>query len=165
MIRKISIIVAADENWLIGKQGSLPWKLPADLKHFRDLTTGNAVIMGRKTYDSIGRPLPNRTNIILSKNANLNIPGCVVVRSIEEALRAVPDDKEIFIMGGAEIYKQFLPFAQKICLTRVHHRFEGDIFFPKPGLSEWTEIERQDFKTDDKNLYDYSFITLERTRN
>ncbi len=162
-MKKISIIVAIDENGLIGKRNGLPWKLPADLKHFKDLTTGHIVIMGRKTYESIGKPLPNRTNIVISRN--LNIPGCTTVKSLEEATAAVPDDQEIFVMGGAEIYKQFLPFTQKIYLTRVYHKFDGDIFFPEPNLFGWKETSRQDFEADAKNPYKYSFLTLERTRD
>ena len=164
-MKKISIIVAVDENWVIGKKNALPWRLSADLKHFRTLTRRHTVIMGRKTYESIGRPLPDRTNIIISRNNTLTIPGCTVVKTTEEALNTVPDDEEIFVVGGAEIYSQFLPITQKIYLTQIHHQFDGDIFFPKLNLSEWTETERQSLEADDKNPYKYSFITLEKTRN
>lgn len=163
-MKKVSIIVAIDEKWLIGKKGGLPWRLPADLKHFKDLTTGHTVIMGRKTYDSIAKPLPNRINIVVSRTNDLNIPGCITVRSLKEALAAAPDNQEIFVMGGAEIYDQFLPLAQKLYLTQIHHQFDGDIFFPKLAPSEWTEVERQNFETDDKNQYKYSFVILEKTR-
>ena len=162
-IRQISIIVALDENNLIGKRGGLPWKLPADLKHFKEITTGHTIIVGMKTYKSIGKPLPNRTNIVISRN-NQNIPGCITVKSVTEAIEAAPDNKGTFVIGGAEIYSQFLPLAQRIYLTQIHHRFEGDIFFPKLNLSEWREVERQDFDPDEKNPYKYSFVTLERTR-
>lgn len=161
---KISIIVAVDENWVIGKRGGLPWRLPADLKHFKTLTVGHTVIMGRRTYDSIGRPLPDRINIVLSASKNLSIPGCIMAKSIKEAIDFSPEDREVFIIGGAEIYNQFLPFVQRVYLTRIHYKFDGDIFFPKLDLSEWREIQREDFKSDDKNLYDYSFVILEKTR-
>lgn len=164
-MKKISIIVAVDKNWLIGKRGGLPWRLPADLKHFQVLTTGHTVIMGRKTYDSIGKPLPNRINIVISRNDDLNIPGCITVKSMQEAIESSSNDQEIFVMGGAEIYSQFVPFTQKIYLTKIHHQFDGDIFFPKLDLSEWRETGRQDFEVDDKNQYKYSFLILEKTRN
>jgi len=163
-MKKISIIVAVDENWIIGKKEGLPWKLPADLKHFKTLTTGHTVIMGRKTYDSIGKPLPDRINIVISRN-NPNISDCINVSSVKEALEAAPDNQEIFIIGGAEIYNQFLPLTQKIYLTKIHHQFNGDIFFPKLNLYEWTEVERQIFEADEKNPYKYSFVILEKTRN
>ena len=164
-MRKISIIVAIDENGLIGKRNGLPWKLPADLKHFKTLTSGHTVIMGRKTYDSIGKPLPNRTNIVVSKSDDLQIDGCITVKSPEEALKASLENQEIFVIGGAEIYRQFLPLAQTIYMTEIHNKFDGDIFFPTIDYDEWKEKERQDFEADDMNLYKYSFITLERTRD
>ena len=164
-MRKISIIVAIDENGLIGKRNGLPWKLPADLKHFKTLTSGHTVIMGRKTYDSIGKPLPNRTNIVVSRSDDLRIDGCIIVKSPEEALKASLENQEIFVIGGAEIYRQFLPLAQTIYMTEIHNKFDGDIFFPTIDYDEWKEKERQDFEADDMNLYKYSFITLERTRD
>jgi len=164
-MRKISIIVAIDENGLIGRRNGLPWKLPADLKHFKTLTSGHTVIMGRKTYDSIGKPLPNRTNIVVSKSDDLQIDGCITVKSPEEALKASLENQEIFVIGGAEIYRQFLPLAQTVYLTKIHNKFEGDIFFPTINPDEWQEKERQDFEADDKNPYKYSFIALEKTRD
>jgi len=165
-MKKISIIVAIDDNGLIGKKDGLPWRLPADLRHFKLLTTGHTVIMGRKTFESIGKPLPNRLNVVVSRTENLQIPGCTVVRLPEEALHIAPDNQEIFVMGGAEIYSQFLPLANTIYLTRVYNRFEGDIYFPPIDFSEWQEMERQDFEPDDKNHYKYSFIVLKKiTRN
>src|SRR3989344_1232938 len=157
-MRKISIIVAIDENGLIGRRNGLPWKLPADLKHFKTLTSGHTVIMGRKTYDSIGKPLPNRTNIVVSKSDDLQIDGCITVKSPEEALKASLENQEIFVIGGAEIYRQFLPLAQTIYMTEIHNKFDGDIFFPTIDYDEWKEKERQDFEADDKNPYKYSFI-------
>lgn len=164
-MKNISIIVAVDENWVIGKKNGLPWRLPADLKHFKDLTTGHTVIMGRRTYDSIGKPLPNRTNIVISRNTDLDIPGCTVVKSTKEALELSPADSEIFIIGGAEVYNQFLPLTHRLCLTRIHHEFDGDIFFPKINLSDWSEVEKQDFQADEKNPYSYSFLILEKIRS
>lgn len=164
-MRKISIIVATDENWIIGKKNGLPWKLSADLKHFKALTTGHTVIMGRKTFDSIGKPLPERTNIIITRNSDFKVPDCIVVGSMEEALEASPDNDEIFVMGGAEIYKQFLPIVQTIYLTRIHHRFDGDISFPALNPADWKETRREDFDRDDKNPYRYTFLTLEKSRH
>lgn len=164
-MKKISIIAAVDRNLTIGRKGGLPWKLPADLRHFRDLTTGHVVIMGRKTYDSIGKLLPNRINIVISGKSNLDIPGCIIAASVEEALNKTPDNQEIFIIGGGEIYNQFLPLAQKLYLTKIDHQFDGDIFFPKLDSSEWEEVERRDFEPDDKNPYRYSFVIMEKTRD
>lgn len=163
-MKKISLIVAVDKNWVIGKRGELPWKLPADLKHFKVLTIGHSVIMGRKTFDSIGKPLVDRTNIVLSAKDGLNIPGCIVAKSAQEALELSPEDREIFVIGGGRIYNQFLPLVQTIYLTKIYHELEGDIFFPKLDFSEWREVWREDFKSDSKNPYDYSFVTLEKTR-
>ena len=158
----ISIIAALDNNNLIGKRNSLPWHLPADLKHFKDATTGKPVIMGKTTYESIGKPLPNRTNIILSNDLNFEVSGAIVAHSIDEALRVAGDVPEVMIMGGASIYRQFLPLAHKMYLTRVHHNAVGDIYFPEFDKDEWKEISRADFKADNKNPYDYSFLVLEK---
>lgn len=163
-MRNVSIIVAVDKNWLIGRRGGLPWRLPADLRHFKSVTTGHTVIMGRKTYESIGKPLPNRFNIVITKQKGMTIPGCEVVDSAEEALRLSPEKREIFVIGGAEIYSRFLPLVDKIYLTRIDHSFEGDIFFPEINMSEWKEIEREDMKPDEKNPYPYSFIVIKKTR-
>lgn len=158
----VSIIVAVAENGVIGKKNALPWYLPADLKRFKEMTTGKPIIMGRTTYESIGKPLPDRLNIVLSSDMNLKIAGCVVVYSVEEALGAARDFPEVMVIGGASIYRQFLPLARRMYLTRVRHNAEGDIYFPKFNQNEWQEISRDDFKADDKNPYDYSFLTLER---
>lgn len=158
----ISLIAAVAKNRIIGKRNSLPWHLPADLAHFREITTGKPVVMGKNTYDSIGRPLPNRLNIVLSNDGNSKIEGCVVANSLEEALNYVLETEEVMIVGGAFVYKQFLPLAKRMYLTRVYHDFEGDVYFPEFDESEWQEISRKDFKADLKNPYDYSFITLEK---
>ncbi len=157
----VTLIVAVSSNNVIGKNNQLIWHLPADMKHFKQLTTGHTVFMGRKTYDSIGKPLPNRRNIVISRNIK-NIAGCEVVASLEDGLKLCADEEEIFVIGGAEIYRQALPIANQIELTRVHQDFEGDTFFPKIDLQEWQETNRRDFVPDEKNLLSYSFITLNR---
>jgi len=157
----ISIIVAMDENRLIGSNNALPWHLSADLQHVKQLTTGHAIILGRKNYESIGRPLPNRKNIVISRNPDYDAPGCVVVNSIEAALKAAAGD-DIFIFGGAKIYEQMFDLAERMYLTQIHATFEGDSWFPKYDPAGWEEIERQDFSANEKNPYSYSFITLEK---
>jgi dihydrofolate reductase len=158
----ISLIAALGNNNVIGKSNSLPWHLPADLKHFKDNTSGKPVIMGKATYESIGKPLPNRTNIILSNDPNFEIPGATVVHSIEDSIRAAGNAPEVMIVGGASIYRQFLPLADRLYITRIYHDFEGDAYFPDFDLKEWKETERTDHKADDKNPYDYSFLIFER---
>lgn len=160
----LSAIVAMAEDGLIGKNNQLPWHLPADLQHFKSITTGHPILMGRKTYESIGRPLPNRMNIILTRSPSFAAPGCVVVTSIEDALRyaALQHKQEIFIIGGADLYKQLLPRIQRIYLTQVHHHFSGDVYFPVLNKNEWKEIECIHHAADEKNAYDYSFLILER---
>ena len=155
----IKIIVAMSKNRVIGKNNELIWKLSSDLKRFKELTTNNPVIMGRKTYESIGRPLPNRRNIIITRNTEYSVEGCEIVSSLEEALLLT--NNECFIIGGGEIYTQSLEVADKIYLTLVNKEFEGDTTFPELD-DKWTKISRKDFKADDKNEYDYSFIEYER---
>lgn len=158
---KVSIVVAISENHAIGKDNKLLWYLPNDLKHFKAITTGHTIIMGRKTYDSVGKPLPNRRNIIITRQA-ISISGCEVVNSIDEALALCKDEPEVFIVGGAEIYSQSMHLTDRIYLTIVHKKFEGDSFFPEINKDEWTEVTREDFQPDEKNSLPYSFITLER---
>jgi dihydrofolate reductase len=158
---KISIVVAIAQNNAIGKNNNLLWHLPNDLKHFKEITTGGTIIMGRKTYDSVGRPLPNRRNIIITRQ-QIEIPGCDVVHSLDAALDLCSDTSEVFIVGGAEIYKLALALTNRIYLTIVHQDFEADTFFPEINADLWTETERQDYEPDEKNLLPYSFITLER---
>lgn len=155
----ISIIVATSKNRVIGNNNSLIWKLPADLKRFKQITTGNTVVMGRKTYESIGKPLPNRRNIIITRDTNYLVDNCEVVNSLEEALMLCNND--CFIIGGGEIYKQSLDIADKIYLTLVQEDFEGDTYFPEIG-KEWTKVSREDFEEDEKNAHKYSFIDYER---
>jgi len=160
----ISAIVAIAENRVIGKDNKLPWHLPADLRHFKAITTGNPILMGRKTYQSIGRPLPNRTNIIITRDQGFQAPGCMVVTSLEEAIAqaSLQGGKDIFIIGGAEVYKQLMPDIDRIYLTVVHHVFDGDTYFPELNETEWQEVECDDFAPDSENVYSYSFLRLER---
>ena len=157
----ISIIVATSENRAIGKNNQLLWHLPGDLKHFKDITSGHSLIMGRKTFDSVGKPLPNRRNIVVTRQA-ITISGCEVVNSIDKALELCKDEDEVFIGGGAEIYKQAMKLTDRIYLTIVHQDFEADTFFPEIDSSDWKEVSHEDHQPDHKNLIAYSFITLER---
>ncbi|WP_113661667.1 dihydrofolate reductase [Pedobacter nanyangensis] len=161
-MNQISIVVAVSENNAIGKDNQLLWHLPADLKHFKNITTGHTIIMGRKTYDSIGKPLPNRRNIIITRQKNLHIEGVEVVNSLDEALALSKDQEEVFIIGGAEIYKQALAVSHRIYLTRVHQEFEADAFFPELENETWKEVEKVDHLPDEKNKFAYTFSTLER---
>lgn len=163
----VSIIVAVAENNVIGKDNSLIWHLPADMKFFKDKTTGHCIITGRKNYESIPekfRPLPNRTNIVITRQKNYLAPGTIIVDSIGKAMDAASktNDDEIFIIGGAEIFKQSLQLTQRIYLTKIYHSFEGDVYFPELNMNEWKEVSRTKGITDDKNKYEYDFITLER---
>ena len=159
---KISVIVAMADNGVIGNQNRLPWHLPADLKHFKATTMGKPIIMGRKTWESIGRPLPGRTNIVVTRDPDYVADGCVVVHGIDAALAAAADDDEVMVIGGAEFYRQVLPQASTLYLTLVHDSFEGDAFFPELDGREWRELTREDFEPDDNNTHAYSFVRLER---
>jgi dihydrofolate reductase len=160
----ISFIVAMGKNKVIGKDNDLPWGegLPADMKHFTELTTGKPVLMGRKTFESIGKPLPNRTNIIITRDENYKAEDCVVVHSIDEALKAAGNAEEVMIIGGSQIYKEFLPKANRMYLTVVDADFEGDTYFPEYKIEEWKETSYEEHERDAENPYDYTFITLER---
>ncbi len=157
----VTIVVAIAEDNAIGNNNRLLWHLPADLKHFKNITTGHTVIMGRKTFDSVGKPLPNRRNIIITRQ-HIEIEGCQVVSSLEDALTASSGEDEVFIVGGAEIYRQSIHLTDRIYLTIVHQKFEADTFFPEISYSEWTQTERTDHEPDEKNKFPYSFITLDR---
>ncbi|HEY2580573.1 MAG TPA: dihydrofolate reductase [Mucilaginibacter sp.] len=157
----VTIVVAISENHVIGKDNKLLWHLPNDLKHFKDITTGHTIIMGRKTYESVGKPLPRRRNIIITRQS-IAIEGCEVVNSIEAALALCASENEVFIVGGAEIYKQSIHLTNRIYLTIVHKQFDGDSFFPELNKNEWKEVSHEDHEPDDKNRLPYSFITLER---
>jgi len=159
---KISIIVAMAANGVIGQDNELPWHLPADLKHFKQTTMGKPILMGRKTWESIGRPLPGRTNIVITRDSAYTAAGCIVVNSIEAAIAAAGEQDEVMVIGGAELYRQVLPCADTIYLTRIHASFDGDTRFPEISDAEWQQLERVDHEADEKNLQDYSFIRLER---
>jgi dihydrofolate reductase len=158
----ISLIAAMGEDRIIGIDNRLPWRLPADMKHFRTLTMGKPVLMGRKTFDSIGKPLPGRTNIVVSQDPGFHPEGVTVTRSIPEALATGGDAAEIMVIGGASFYAQLLPQAQRLYITQIHHRFAGDAFFPLWQPQQWREVARVDHDADADNAYPYSFITLER---
>ena len=163
----LSIIVAVSENNVIGKNNQLIWHLPADMQYFKAKTSGHCIITGRKNYESIPekyRPLPNRTNIIITRQSDYQAPGAIVVDSIEAAITKAKEtgDNEIFIIGGGEIFKQVMDKTDKIYLTKIHHKFEGDTFFPELDLSQWKEIKRVDCQTDEKNKYAYSFLEFVR---
>jgi dihydrofolate reductase len=157
----IALVVAMAENRVIGKDNQLIWHLPADLKHFKNLTTGHPIIMGRKTFEAIGKPLPNRTNIIITHQQDFKAEGCMVAHSLSEGLMMAQQmDSEIFVIGGAEIYRQAMFLSDTIHLTEVHHTFEGDTFFPEIDTILWEETSREHHQADEKNPYDYSFVTL-----
>lgn len=158
----ISIVVAADENGVIGKDNKLPWRLPADLKHFRELTLGKPVLMGRKTFESIGKPLSGRRNIVLTRAAGVTIEGCTVVNSLDDAIDAAGEADELMIIGGAEIYRESLELANRIYLTRVHTAVEGDTRFPDLDYDEWRETSIEEHAPDERNEHAYSFEVLER---
>ena len=158
----ISLVVAASRNDVIGGNGYLPWKLPADLQRFKQLTLGHPIIMGRKTYDSIGKPLPGRTNIVITHRQDFKSPGTAVVHSLEEALQLCQNTEDVFVIGGGKIYEQALPFAERIYLPRIHQDFIGDTFLFSIDSSLWKETSRQDFPPNGNNLYPYSFILYER---
>lgn len=162
----ITIIAAVGNQNVLGKDNKLLWHLPNDLKHFKKLTTGHDIIMGRKTYESIGKPLPNRTNIIITRNKDYEVPyGCLVVSNLEEALDAARKDESPFIIGGAQIYNLAMPVVNKIELTQVHYDFEADVFFPEIDSNMFQEISREIHKADEKNKYDYSFVTYVRKQD
>lgn len=159
---EISIIVATSKNNVIGRDGGIPWHLSADLKRFKALTTGHPIVMGRRTFESIGRPLPGRRNIVISNSVNV-IEGCDVIKSVDDLLNDKSLDGMIFIIGGGEIYKQFLPYAKNVYLTEVETEIaDGDTFFPELNPMEWIEVGRESHEADEKNDFNYSFVDYER---
>jgi dihydrofolate reductase len=158
----LSIIVALSDNNVVGRENKLPWRLSADLKRLRAITMGHHLIMGRKTWESLGRPLPGRTNVVITSDRNYKAEGGVVVHSLHEAIRLSSQDPEGFIFGGGKVFKEALSMVDKIYMTRVHTKLDGDAFFPALDMNEWKEIEREDHKADEKNQFDYSFITMVR---
>jgi dihydrofolate reductase len=160
---KISLIVAMSHNSVIGLDGQMPWHLSADLKRFKSITLGNPIIMGRKTYESIGKPLPGRSNIIISRNTEYQQAGCLVFNTINAALESsYQHADEVFIIGGAALYEATLPYAHKLYITEIHKQFTGDTFFPLWDSNEWTEIQREDIDADPQVDFSYSFLTFTR---
>ena len=176
----ISLIAAVGNNRVIGMKNAMPWHMPADLKHFKRITLGKPVVMGRKTFDAIGRPLPGRTNIIVTRDPDWRAEGCVVVYSVEQALQAAagavapgilppatlvhPCTSEVMVIGGANLFEQLLPRATRIYLTEIKADFAGDSYFPVLPPGHWLERERQDHPADTGNPYPYSFVILDRAQ-
>ena len=159
----ISFIVAMDKNNVIGKDNQLPWHLPQDLRFFKKVTMGHPIVMGRKTHESIGRALPGRENIILTRDQHYIAEGCTVIHSIEELERiAEQKNDELFVIGGAEIFKELMSKVKKLYITYIDEEFEGDTFFPEINENEWKLIEKEKGPKDDKNIYDYYFMIYER---
>jgi dihydrofolate reductase len=164
----LALIVAASENHVIGKNNQLPWYLPGDLKYFKAITMAKPVIMGRKTFESIGKPLPGRDNIVITRNADYQADGIKVVASLEEAIALaesitlINGGEEIMIIGGAQIYNQALAMADRVYLTRVHRHVEGDAFFPELAADEWQEVAREDITAEEPNPFDFSYLVLDR---
>ena len=159
----ISIIVAIAENGVIGDKNALLWNIKEDMRRFRTTTTGHPVVMGRKTFESIGSPLPKRTNVVVTRGDS-EVEGCLVAHSIEEAVAMFPADEEVFIIGGAQIYSQAMAIADKLYLTIVHCPYEGDTSFPEIDYSEWQEVSRQTFERGEEYDSSFTFIDLERVK-
>lgn len=159
---KLSLICAMDENRLIGSNNALPWHLPADLAFFKRTTMGKPILMGRKTFQSIGRPLPGRQNIVITRDPDFSAEGCDIVNSIEAALDCCKQAEDVMLIGGASLYEQTIPKADHLYITRIHHQFEGDTWFPEFESSGWISEFREDFKADDTNRFEHSFIKYSR---
>ncbi|GGD20208.1 dihydrofolate reductase [Flavobacterium orientale] len=155
----ITIIAAAAENRALGKDNDLIWHLPDDFKRFKQLTTGHYIIMGRKTFESFPKPLPNRTHVIITRQKNYDAPNCIVVSSLKKAIALCPSDENLFIIGGGEIYAQSMDIAHKIELTRVHHSFEADTFFPEIPESDWILHHEEYHPKDEKHKFDFTYQT------
>ena len=159
---QVSLIAAMAENGAIGRDNSLPWRLPEDLKRFKALTLGKTVLMGRKTCESIGRPLPGRRNLVLTRDAGWRADGVTVVHSLGQALGCARDAEELVAIGGAEVYRLLMPFARRIYLTVVHADIAGDTFFPDFDPTQWADVECRNHPADERNAYSFTFVTLER---
>ena len=155
-----------DENNAIGKNNQLPWHLPADLKKFKQITMGHNMIMGRKTWESIGKPLPGRTSIVVSRTAEIDVPGVVTCKSLKEAIdfAKLEGETEAFIIGGAQLFQDAIPLADRFYLTRIHEKFDADTFLPPINMDEWEILEEEFFPADDKNKYDFTFYVLQRIK-
>lgn len=161
---RLSIIAAMSANRVIGSNNDLPWRLPADWKRFKSLTMGHHLIMGRKTFESIGQPLPGRTTVVITRQTGYAPEGVLVAHSVEQALQTVGGDDEVFIAGGAQIYQQMLPRADRMYLTSIDEQFEGDTDFPEFEESDWELISEEGHAPDEKNPYPYTFLIYERLR-
>lgn len=165
---KTALIVAAAENGIIGKDNDMPWKISSDLKYFKKVTMDKPVIMGRKTFESIGKPLPGRVNIVITRDTSFTYEGVITAHSVEMAIDVaksmaeVKGLKEIMVIGGAEIYTLFLPFADRLYLTRIHAEIDGDTSFPELNPDEWLEYSREDHVAGEKDSHDHSFLVLDR---
>jgi dihydrofolate reductase len=161
---KISLVVAMSNNQAIGLDGQMPWHLSADLKRFKKITMGYPILMGRKTFESIGRPLPGRTNVVVSRNPTYKPEGCVVVDNVEAAIaHACQLADEVFVIGGSTLYAATLPIADTLYITQINQTFDGDTFFPDFDRTQWTEVEREDVAVDPNVSFTYSFLKLQKT--
>ena len=159
------MIAAAAENNALGKDNQIIWHLPNDFKRFKNFTSGHHIIMGRKTFESFPKPLPNRTHIVISRQINYNPEGCIVVNSLQKAIEICPKNETIFIIGGAQIYQQALPYCDQIELTRVHAKFDADAFFPEIDINQWQLIQSVYHPKDEKHLVDFTFETYQKIKD
>lgn len=162
-INNISMIFAMDRNRLIGNDNKLPWRLPADLAYFKKTTLGHLILMGRKTFESLGKPLPGRKNVILTRDRSYKAPGCELIHSLDE-LQQYISDQEIFVIGGANIYEQLLPMANRLYITHIDAEFEGDSYFPPLNEEQWQLIHRSEGVVDNANRYPHTFCVYERLK-
>lgn len=157
-----TLIAAIGENNELGKNNDLIWHISADLKRFKKVTSGHHIIMGRNTYESIGKPLPNRTNVIVTKNKNYKAEGCIITHSLKEAIDIAKNDDNAYIIGGAQIYKEAIKIVDVLDICEVHHSFDADVFFPEIDKNKWHEISRETFTINDTNKYNYSFVKYQK---
>ncbi|MDN4072340.1 dihydrofolate reductase [Fictibacillus terranigra] len=156
----ISFVFAMDENRLIGNRNELPWYLPADLQYFKKVTMGKPIVMGRKTFDSIGKPLPGRENIILTRNESFQAEGCTIIHSVQQALER--KEEEVCVIGGAEVFSLFMPYVQRMYITKINESFQGDTYFPEIDESEWKLVSETPGNVDEKNKYSHDFLVIEK---
>lgn len=162
MSTRISLIAAMAQNRTIGINNTLPWRLPGELKYFKAVTMGHHILMGRKTYESIGKPLPGRTTVIITRNADYTAEGCTIANSIDAAIHASASDNEIFFVGGAELYSQALAIADRLYLTEIQKNYEGDAHFPAFDYHQWHEVNREKHKTDEPDGLEFHFVVYDR---
>lgn len=159
---ELILVAAVAENRVIGHNNQMPWHLPPDLKHFKQLTSGHHIIMGRKTFESIGRPLPNRVSVIITHKPHYTAQGCVVVHSLDEALQFVNNQIKAFVIGGAAIYEQAIKLADRLEITQIHATFKGDTFFPEIDEKQWEVVDKQHFAANNKNPYPHTFVSYRK---